>query len=108
MYDLGRKNRFDRWQVEICGEHRGESNSVQFFHSLNFDYVSCNPLHVLIARISAGQAAVQEKLESQNQLYRESITSVKRVGKKSDEFVKQNKKPTPLLRSVGRGRSFFY
>lgn len=75
-------------QVGICGEHGGEPDSVQFFHSLKFDYVSCSPFRVPIARISAGQAAASEALE-EKKLYRESITNVKRAAiinaKKTDK-----------------------
>nr|AIT69949.1 pyruvate orthophosphate dikinase [Sargassum henslowianum]AIT69950.1 pyruvate orthophosphate dikinase [Sargassum henslowianum]AIT69954.1 pyruvate orthophosphate dikinase [Sargassum vachellianum] len=67
-------------KVGICGEHGGEPNSVQFFHSSNFDYVSCSPFRVPIARISAGQAAAVE-VSAQDKLYRESITNVKRAPK---------------------------
>nr|AIT69957.1 pyruvate orthophosphate dikinase [Sargassum horneri] len=67
-------------KVGICGEHGGEPNSVQFFHSSNFDYVSCSPFRVPIARISAGQAAAVE-VSAQDKLYRESITNVKRSPK---------------------------
>ena len=72
------------WQVGICGEHGGEPDSVQFFHSLRFDYVSCSPFRVPIARISAGQAAASEALEESARLYRQTITNVKRTGKKTD------------------------
>ena len=71
-------------KVGICGEHGGEPDSVQFFHSLKFDYVSCSPFRVPIARISAGQAAASEALEESAKLYRETITNVKRAGKKTD------------------------
>ncbi|CAN0518873.1 unnamed protein product, partial [Ectocarpus sp. 12 AP-2014] len=73
-------------QVGICGEHGGEPKSVGFFHSLGFDYVSCSPFRVPIARISAGQAAAQSMLKKSagDRLYRSSITNVKRAGKKSD------------------------
>lgn len=73
-------------QVGICGEHGGEPNSVHFFHSQRFDYVSCSPFRVPIARISAGQAAAQELLKKSkgDGLYRSSITNLKRAKKKSD------------------------
>lgn len=71
-------------QVGICGEHGGEPDSVQFFHSLDFDYVSCSPFRVPIARIAAGQAAASDSLKKADKLYRESITNLKRKGKKSD------------------------
>eukprot|EP00903_Cladosiphon_okamuranus_P013193 g12305.t1 len=78
-------------KIGVCGEHGGEPNSVTFFHSQGFDYVSCSPFRVPIARISAGQAAATEELEKKEKktaagdgLYRSSITNVKRAGKKSD------------------------
>ncbi|CAN0426738.1 unnamed protein product, partial [Hapterophycus canaliculatus] len=73
-------------KVGICGEHGGEPNSVHFFHSQRFDYVSCSPFRVPIARISAGQAAATELLQKStgDGLYRSSITNVKRAGKKTD------------------------
>ncbi|CAN0466931.1 unnamed protein product [Ascophyllum nodosum] len=67
--------------VGICGEHGGEPDSVQFFHSSNFDYVSCSPFRVPIARISAGQAAAADTVSAQNKLFRGSITNVKRASK---------------------------
>lgn len=80
-----RKNTTKLTQVGICGEHGGEPDSVQFFHSLDFDYVSCSPFRVPIARIAAGQAAASESLKKEaDKLYRESITNLKRKGKKSD------------------------
>nr|AIT69956.1 pyruvate orthophosphate dikinase [Dictyopteris undulata] len=66
-------------KVGICGEHGGEPGSVAFFHKHKFNYVSCSPFRVPIARIAAGQAAAAElvALESKDKLYRESITNVK-------------------------------
>lgn len=72
-------------QVGICGEHGGEPASVAFFHNNDFDYVSCSPFRVPIARIAAGQAAAMAAQKAENQkeknkkdkLYRESITNVK-------------------------------
>lgn len=49
-------------QIGICGEHGGEPNSVQFFHTQGFDYVSCSPFRVPIARISAGQAGAADEI----------------------------------------------
>ena len=43
----------------ICGEHGGEPSSVKFCASLNFDYVSCSPYRVPIARIAAAQGALE-------------------------------------------------
>lgn len=57
----GRKTK-KNLKVGICGEHGGEPNSVEFCHMVGMDYVSCSPYRVPIARLSAAQAAVKEKI----------------------------------------------
>ena len=44
----------------ICGEHGGDPASVEFFHKVGLDYVSCSPYRVPIARLAAAQAAIKE------------------------------------------------
>jgi pyruvate,orthophosphate dikinase len=46
----------------ICGEHGGDPESVLFCHNIGLDYVSCSPFRLPVARISAAQAAVKDKL----------------------------------------------
>ncbi len=48
-------------KLGICGEHGGDPESVEFFHRLGFDYVSCSPFRVPIARLAAAQAAIRER-----------------------------------------------
>ncbi|OYT71073.1 MAG: pyruvate, phosphate dikinase [Chloracidobacterium sp. CP2_5A] len=48
-------------KVGICGEHGGEPSSVAFCHELGFDYVSCSPYRVPIARLAAAQAALRQR-----------------------------------------------
>ncbi len=43
----------------VCGEHGGDPESVEFFHQVGLDYVSCSPFRVPIARLAAAQAAVK-------------------------------------------------
>jgi pyruvate,orthophosphate dikinase len=43
----------------ICGEHGGDPESVDFFHQIGLDYVSCSPYRVPIARVAAAQAAIR-------------------------------------------------
>ena len=43
----------------VCGEHGGEPSSVEFFHRIGLDYVSCSPYRVPIARLAAAQAAIK-------------------------------------------------
>jgi pyruvate,orthophosphate dikinase len=45
-------------KLGICGEHGGEPYSVQFFHEIGLDYVSCSPFRVPIARLAAAHAAL--------------------------------------------------
>jgi pyruvate,orthophosphate dikinase len=46
----------------VCGEHGGDPASVEFFHNIGLNYVSCSPYRVPVARLVAGQAAVREQL----------------------------------------------
>ncbi|NLL68941.1 MAG: pyruvate, phosphate dikinase [Acholeplasmataceae bacterium] len=57
---LGRKGNKDL-QIGICGEHGGDPRSVEFFHKVGLDYVSCSPFRVPIAKLAAAQAAIKEK-----------------------------------------------
>ena len=47
-------------KVGICGEHGGEPASVEFFHRIGLDYVSCSPFRVPVARLAAARAALKE------------------------------------------------
>ncbi len=44
-------------KVGICGEHGGDPKSIRFCAKLGFDYVSCSPFRVPVARLAAAQAA---------------------------------------------------
>jgi len=44
----------------ICGEHGGDPASIEFFHAVGLDYVSCSPYRVPIARVASAQAALQQ------------------------------------------------
>ncbi len=44
-------------EIGICGEHGGEPQSIEFVSNLGFDYVSCSPYRIPIARIAAAKAA---------------------------------------------------
>lgn len=46
-------------KVGICGEHGGDPASVELCHCLGFDYVSCSPYRVPIARLAAARAALR-------------------------------------------------
>ncbi len=42
----------------LCGEHGGDPSSVRFCRVAGFDYVSCSPFRVPIARLAAAQATL--------------------------------------------------
>ncbi len=48
-------------KIGICGEHGGEPDSVEFCHRIGFNYVSCSPYRVPIARLAAARAVLHEK-----------------------------------------------
>jgi pyruvate,orthophosphate dikinase len=56
----GRRVRPDL-HIGICGEHGGDPASIAFCHRVGLDYVSCSPYRVPIARLSAAQAALQQR-----------------------------------------------
>ena len=56
--DLGRKTRPDI-KLGVCGEHGGDPSSIEFFHKVGLNYVSCSPYRVPIARLAAAQAAIK-------------------------------------------------
>ena len=56
---LGRSTR-PEIHLGVCGEHGGDPSSVEFFHKVGLDYVSCSPFRVPIARLAAAQAALKD------------------------------------------------
>ncbi|MBQ9826903.1 MAG: pyruvate, phosphate dikinase [Firmicutes bacterium] len=57
---LGRQTR-PSLHLGVCGEHGGDPSSVEFFHKVGLDYVSCSPFRVPIARLAAAQAAIKDE-----------------------------------------------
>ena len=48
-------------KLGICGEHGGDPKSIDFFHNVGLDYISCSPYRVPIARLAAAQALIKNK-----------------------------------------------
>jgi pyruvate, orthophosphate dikinase len=46
--------------LSICGEHGGNPESIRFCRDLGFDYVSCSPFRVPVARLAAAQLAIED------------------------------------------------
>jgi pyruvate,orthophosphate dikinase len=58
----GREGRPDV-TLAICGEHAGTRRAIEFCRAQGFDYVSCSPFRVPIARLSAARVALESKLD---------------------------------------------
>ena len=58
--DYGRKTNPDL-EIGICGEHGGDPSSISICHRLGFNYVSCSPFRVPIARLAAAHSALADK-----------------------------------------------
>ena len=56
---LGRATRPELY-LGVCGAHGGDPSSVEFFHKVGLDYVSCSPFRVPVARLAAAQAAIRD------------------------------------------------
>ncbi|MHA6262633.1 putative PEP-binding protein [Arenibacterium sp. CAU 1754] len=48
--------------LSICGEHGGNPESIAFCREAGFDYVSCSPFRVPVARLAAAQLAITHKI----------------------------------------------
>jgi len=57
--ERGRRTRPDL-TLSICGEHGGNPESIDFCRKAGFDYVSCSPYRVPLARLAAAHLALKE------------------------------------------------
>ncbi|MFK7837488.1 MAG: pyruvate, phosphate dikinase [Sulfitobacter sp.] len=48
--------------LSLCGEHGGNPESIAFCRDAGFDYVSCSPFRVPVARLAAAQLAIRHKI----------------------------------------------
>ncbi len=58
--DLGRRTK-PQLKTGVCGEHGGDPDSIEFFHTAGLDYVSCSPYRVPIARLAAAKSAIANR-----------------------------------------------
>ena len=47
--------------LSICGEHGGNPESIEFCRNAGYDYVSCSPFRVPVARLAAAQLVIAGK-----------------------------------------------
>lgn len=48
--------------LSICGEHGGDPDSIDFCRKAGFDYVSCSPFRVPVARMAAAHLALTKEM----------------------------------------------
>ena len=58
--EKGRSTRHEL-HLGVCGETGGDPKSIEFYHNVGLDYVSCSPFRVPVARLAAAQAAIKAK-----------------------------------------------
>jgi pyruvate, orthophosphate dikinase len=46
--------------LSVCGEHGGDPDSIAFCRAAGFDYVSCSPFRVPVARLAAAHLAIRD------------------------------------------------
>lgn len=49
-------------KLGVCGNQSGDPESIEFYHKLGLNYISCEPHKVSEARIAAAQAKIRENL----------------------------------------------
>ncbi len=60
--ERGRATRPDL-TLSICGEHGGNPESIDFCRKAGFDYVSCSPYRVPLARLAAAHLALADRVD---------------------------------------------
>ncbi|HNW82104.1 MAG TPA: pyruvate, phosphate dikinase [bacterium] len=90
----GRKTR-PMIKLGVCGEHGGDPASIDFFHRVGLNYVSCSPYRVPIARLAAAQAAINNDLIREmkrtiEDAYGNIESAVKAVYKEMEKKFKKN------------------
>ncbi|KAJ8598818.1 hypothetical protein CTAYLR_008656 [Chrysophaeum taylorii] len=48
-------------KLGVCGEHGGDPKSIEFFHRVGLNYVSCSAPRIPVARLAAAQAALADE-----------------------------------------------
>ncbi len=48
--------------LSLCGEHGGDRSAIAFCRAQKFDYISCSPFRVPVARLTAAQLALADRV----------------------------------------------
>ncbi|MEQ8365384.1 MAG: putative PEP-binding protein, partial [Roseicyclus sp.] len=47
--------------LAMCGEHAGHPSAIDFSRKAGFDYVSCSPFRVPVAKLAAAQLSIMDR-----------------------------------------------
>ena len=50
--------------LSVCGEHGGNPESIDFCRRAGFNYVSCSPYRVPMARLAAAHLALKDRVDN--------------------------------------------
>ncbi|SFC98579.1 putative PEP-binding protein [Tropicimonas isoalkanivorans] len=64
--ERGRKARPDV-TLSVCGEHGGSPDTIAFCRDAGFDYVSCSPYRVPVARLAAAHLAIRDAQKAESE-----------------------------------------
>ena len=53
-------------KIGVCGEQAGDADSVEFFNTLDLDYISCSPFRIQKARLAAAQAEMKQNVKERD------------------------------------------
>ena len=59
--ERGRNGRSDI-VLSLCGEHGGDRSAIAFCRAQQFDYISCSPFRVPVARLTAAQLTLTDQM----------------------------------------------
>ncbi len=75
-------------KLGVCGEHGGDPASIEFFHNVGLDYVSCSPFRVPVARMAAAQAVIAASQDKKQSATTKRRKSDKRQSPKAARIIK--------------------
>ncbi|MDR2301772.1 MAG: pyruvate, phosphate dikinase [Deltaproteobacteria bacterium] len=76
-------------KIGICGEHGGDPPSVMFCYDLGFDYVSCSPFRVPLARLASAQASLKASPKDLKKKAEKEANPAKKPLSKQAEYKKK-------------------
>lgn len=58
-FELGKSSN-NNIKAGVCGEHGGDPTSIEFFNTIDLNYVSCSPYRIPVAILAAAQSEIKK------------------------------------------------